>query len=909
MRARPFGSGPGLGRGTLAQDVAHTEAKGRPERAKRVEGLRQWSPGLARGAQRLSEGPFGYFDAARREYVITRPDTPTPWINYLGSEAYCAMLSNTAGGYSFHRDPRDRRLLRFRYNNLPADRPGRYLFVRDEGSATFWSLSWQPVCPPPARYRYECRHGRGYTIIRSSYHGIEAAVTYLVPLGANLEIWAMTLRNTTRRTRRLSVFSYAEFCVLQADADMTDFQYTLNIARAERRDQLLLHLTNYFPRAGRSDLTFFGVDRPLSGFDCDRETFIGPYRSEACPQVVTEGRAANSVASGGNPIGSHWIRLTLPPGRSASAHFVLGTAQSPTQAQRLVQRYASAEASRRELERLQGYWEDATGRLTVQTPDPEVDELVNVWTAYQCRTTFNWSRSASYYESGIGRGIGYRDTNQDTLGVVHAIPDKVRERIVQLARNQFAQGDAYHQYFPLTGRGDKTGYSDDHLWLIVSTAAYLKETGELAFLETPIPFVDGPNATLYEHLRRALAYSYAQTGPHKLPLIGYADWNDCLNLDGPNHQAESVWVAQLLYAVTQEVIELARRTGRVGEARVWEAKARRLRRTVNTVAWDGRWFIRAFDDRRRPIGSRRCREGKIHLNAQSWAVLSGIADGDRGRQCMDAVRKHLDTPHGIRLTAPPYRAYDSAVGAVGTFAPGLKENGGIFCHANPWAVIAEALLKRADQAFAYYKQIAPTTRNKIADIHQAEGYVYAQFIAASPHRDEGRARNSWLTGSATWNYVAITQYLLGVRPTHDGLLVDPCLPSPWSGFRMRRVFRGATYDITVRRDSRQQGEAVSVRVDGAAHRSQILPVFTDRGMHRVDVVMGCANNNHLTPPPVALPHRGNPRPEGRGVAFGDATGGGVRPNVTERSERKFAGRTKQHGGGSLKEDSCAALAS
>lgn len=781
---------------------------------------------------------YGRFDAAAREFVIRRPDTPTPWINYLGSDEYCAMISNTAGGYSFHRDPRDKRLLRFRYNNVPVDRPGRYVFVRDEGSAAFWSLTWQPVCTPRTRFGYECRHGLGYTTIRSRCAGIEGEVTYFVPLGAALEVWAVTLRNTTSRTRRLSLFSYVEFCVLQAVMDMQDFQYTLNIARAERRGSALLHLTNYFPRAGRHDLTFFGVDRPLAGFDCDREAFLGPYRTEADPRVVVEGRSTNSVASGGNPIGSHWLRLTLRPGESTTLRFVLGTARSPDEAQQLLRLYGAPGTVARSRERLRAHWEDSLSRLVVQTPDPDVDLLVNTWNAYQCRMTFNWSRSASYYESGIGRGIGFRDTNQDTLGVVHAIPKQVRARIISLASNQFERGDAYHQYFPLTGKGDKTGYSDDHLWLIVSTAGYLKETGDLAFLKTVIPFVEGRAASLYDHLLRALEYSYTHLGPHGMPLIGFADWNDCLNLSGARHQAESVWVAQLLYHVTQEVIELSRRLGRRADVARLRRRAASLRRAVNTRGWDGAWFVRAFDDRRHPVGSRTCREGKIDLIAQAWAVISGVAEGERGRRCMDAARHWLDSPHGLRLVAPPYSTYDPAIGAVGTFRPGLKENGGVFCHANPWAMIAETRLGRGDRAFDYYKKIAPTTRNRIAHIHRAEGYVYAQFIAAPPHRDAGMARNSWLTGSASWNYVAITQYILGVRATYEGLLVAPCLPSGWKGFRMRRVFRGATYDIHVRRAAGRRTSGVTVQVDGCSQPSNIVPAFRDGRTHTVEVMLG-----------------------------------------------------------------------
>lgn len=783
---------------------------------------------------------YGYFDEKNKEYVITRPDTPAPWINYLGQDEYCAMISNTAGGYSFHKDPRDRRITRYRYNNIPMDRPGRYLYLRDNSAKEYWSLTWSPTNKDLREYGYECRHGLGYTQISSCYRHIETGATYFVPLDENLEVWIVKVKNNGTKERDFSLFSYVEFCLWNAIMDMQDFQYSLNISRAECEGSTIYHLTNYYPHAGHKTFAFFSASKKIFGFDTDRERFIGNYRDESTPLVIETGKSFNSVNRGGNPIGSHHLKFALRPQEEKYFLFVLGVEEDKARAAVKIKKYRELKYSLRKLKELKERWQESLGNLEAKTPDKELDTMVNVWNQYQCRTTFNWSRSASLYESGIGRGMGFRDANQDTLGVLHSISPRVKQRIIDLAKNQFRAGNSYHQYFTLTKAGDKTGYSDDHLWLIVSISNYIKETGDFGFLKAKVPFADGESDTIYEHLLRAVEYSFGDCGRHGIPHLGYADWNDCLNNAGK--EAESIWVAEFLCYVTKELAVIARLMGRKKDSLRLEGLYRRMSDTINKRAWDGSWYIRVFDYKGRPIGSKRCKEGgKIYLNSQSWAILSGVADEKRAVKCMDAVKKILDTRHGIKLLAPAYKTFYTYIGAIGTFCPGLKENGGIFCHANPWAVIAETKLGRGSRAFAYYKKTCPAARNKIADIQKTEPYIYSQFIAGDESPEFGRSRNAWLTGSASWNLVAVSWYILGVRPDYHGLIVDPCIPGKWSSFKINRFFRNAMYNIEVANPRHVSSGIKSIEVDGKKIQGNILPVFNDKKAHSVKVVMGKKN--------------------------------------------------------------------
>jgi cellobiose phosphorylase len=819
----------------------------------------------------------GFFDDSRHEYVINRPDTPLPWINYLGNKAYFGLISNTAGGYSFYRDARLRRLIRYRYNNVPTDTGGRTIYLRDDGTppvagkeetgttGEFWSPSWQPA--RRALETYTCRHGLDYTIIGSTYLGIEAQTRYFVPLGENLEIWQLSVTNHRKRAARLSVFSCVEFCLWDAWDDATNLQRNLSIGEVEvdwsgDAPGVIYHKSEY--RERRNHFAFFACSEPLAGFDTQREDFLGPYGGWDSPAVVARGCSLNSVAHGWAPIGSHHVRLDLKPGETRQIVFLLGYHENPDgkkfdppgsqqidkrSVQPIIDRYLDPENVEAAFAALRATWDDLRGVFQVETPDVHTNRMVNIWNAYQCMVTFNLSRSASFFESGIGRGMGFRDSNQDLLGVVHMVPERARERILDLAATQLESGGAYHQYQPLTKRGNDavgSGFNDDPLWLILAVAAYLKETGDWGILDEMVPYDNQPGSEhpLYEHLQRSLRYSLDHLGPHGLPLIGRADWNDCLNLNtfsstpGESFQtadtkdgktAESVFIAGLFVLAAKELAGIARWCGLSREAEGYEVEAATMETAVCQHGWDGEWFLRAYDDRSEKVGSSACAEGQIFVEPQGICTMAGIgldagaagSQPDAGR-ALASVGEYLATAHGIVLLQPAYTRYYLHLGEISSYPPGYKENAGIFCHTNPWIMIAEAILGNGDRAHDYYLRINPSAREEISDVHRCEPYVYAQMIAGRDAPTHGEAKNSWLTGTAAWNYVAISQWILGIRPTYDGLEITPVIPNDWSGFEATRLFRGVTYRISVERVG--SGNAVALFVDGSPVEGNVAPL-------------------------------------------------------------------------------------
>lgn len=813
---------------------------------------------------------YGTFDDARREYVISRPDTPLPWFNYLGCQDYFGLISNTAGGYSFYRDARLRRITRYRYNNIPTDLGGRYLYLRDGNTGAFWSPTWQPTRSPLEGYT--CRHGLGYTIIASSYLGIDAQALYFVPLDATLELWQLTLANRRKEPANLSVFSFVEFSLWDALDDASNFQRNFSIGEVEVDGGVIYHKSEY--RERRDHFAFFACSEPLAGFDTQREAFLGPYRGLESPLAVERGRSADSIAHGWAPIGSHHISLSLQAGETRRLIFLLGYHENPRAekfdppgsqtlnkrtALPIIRHYLEESHVRSAFEQLRAYWDGLLSPLQVQTPDACTDRMVNTWNAYQCMVTFNLSRSASFFESGIGRGIGFRDSNQDLLGFVHMVPERARERLIDLAATQLEDGGAFHQYQPLTRRGNAaigSGFNDDPLWLILSAAAYLKETGDWSVLNEPVPFENRPGSEqpLYEHLRRSLAYTLGRLGPHGLPLIGRADWNDCLNLNtfseepGESFQtvatregktAESVFIAGLFVLAAGEMAQIAAELGRTEEALLYREQAARMQAAVEQHGWDGAWFLRAYDYFGEKVGSAGCAEGQIFIEPQGMCVMAGIGLQDgRARQALDSVRERLATPHGILLQQPAYSRYYLHLGEISSYPPGYKENAGIFCHTNPWIMIAETLLGRGERAHDYYRRINPAVREELADLHRCEPYVYAQMVAGRDAPTHGEAKNSWLTGTAAWNYVAVTQFILGLRPTLRGLRVSPCIPAGWPGFRARRHYRNAWYEIEVRKLEGVSSGVREIRVDGQPISGDILPIFADGQVHSVLVLLG-----------------------------------------------------------------------
>ncbi len=798
---------------------------------------------------------FGYFDDTNREYVITQPDTPLPWINYLGCQAYFGIISNTAGGYSFYRDARLRRLTRYRYNNAPFDCGGRYLYLRDDTSGEYWSPSWQPT-PTRDLENYTCRHGMGYTTIGSRYRGIYASTRYFVPLDANLEIWQLTLVNHRLEPAAISVFSAIEFCLWDAQDDATNFQRNFSIGQVEIDDGVIYHKTEY--RERRDHFAWFACSEKISGFETQRDTFLGRARGWDRPAAVERGELSNSVANGWAPMGSHHVRLVLQPGERREIIFALGYHENPKDdkfdppesqiinkrtVKPVIAKYLDPANVNAEFERLRTYWDGLLGIYQASTPDIHTDRMVNIWNAYQCMATFNMSRSASFYESGIGRGLGFRDSNQDLLGFVHMIPDRARERIIDLAATQLPTGGAYHQYQPLTKKGNNdigSNFNDDPHWLILGVAAYLKETGDFSILDAPVQYDNEPGSEqpLYDHLLRSFRYTLERLGPHGLPLIGRADWNDCLNLNcfsdtpGQSFQtttnkdgktAESVFIAGLFVLAGRELASIAKLHGLDQEAASYLDEVAIMERTIREHGWDGDWFIRAYDDFGNKVGSKECSEGKIFIESQGFCVLAGVGlDDGRARRALDSVRKHLATPHGIMLQQPAYSRYYVHLGEISSYPPGYKENAGIFCHNNPWVIIAEAMTGNGDGAHDYYSRINPSAREPISDVHRCEPYVYAQMIAGRDAPTHGEAKNSWLTGTAAWNYYAITQWILGIRPEYGGLRVAPEIPERWTGFHVTRSFRGVRFDIAVRRKG--PGNRVTLTVDGQAHDGNLVPL-------------------------------------------------------------------------------------
>jgi cellobiose phosphorylase len=797
---------------------------------------------------------FGHFDDTAREYVITRPDTPLPWINYLGCEAYFGLISNTAGGYSFYKDARLRRLTRYRYNNAPYDMGGRYIYLRDNADGKFWSPSWMPV--RSALDEYTCRHGMGYTIIRSVSRGIEAETCFFVPLGESLEIWELTLTNHREKPADISVFSAVEFCLWDAWDDSTNFQRNYSTGEMEIVDEVIYHKTEY--RERRDHFAYFACSEKLSGFDTQREAFLGPYRGWDSPTVVEKGQSSDSVAHGWQPIGSHHVKVHLKAGESKKTIFLLGYQENLKDAKfdppgsqtinkktvkPIIAKYLQPKNVEAAFVALCDYWIELLGKLQVTTPNEHTNRMVNIWNAYQCMITFNMSRSASYFESGIGRGMGYRDSNQDLLGFVHMIPERARERILDLAATQLKNGGAFHQFQPLTKRGNNdvgSGFNDDPLWLVLAVVAYLKETGDWAILDEPVQYGNeaGSETPLYEHLQRSLQYTLDRLGPNSLPLIGRADWNDCLNLNcfsdtpGQSFQtttnkdgkvAESVLIAGLFVLAAKEMVEIAGRRDDKAQVAQMQKAAAQMENTIWKSGWDGEWFRRAYDDFGHVLGSKENEEGKIFIEPQGMCIMAGLGVKDgRARKALDSVAKHLATPHGIVLQQPAFSKYYLHLGEISSYPPGYKENAGIFCHTNPWIMIAETKIGRGDQAYDYYMRINPSRREEISDLHKCEPYIYAQMIAGKDAPSHGEAKNSWLSGTAALNYVAISQAILGIQPTYDGLEIAPVIQSEWKGFEAIRQFRGVRYEISVKRVG--PGSNISLEFDGQPVSGTVIPL-------------------------------------------------------------------------------------
>lgn len=809
---------------------------------------------------------YGHFDDQRREYVITTPKTPLPWINYLGSQDFFSLISNTGGGYSFYKDAKLLRLTRYRYNDCPLDSNGHYYYIKDGN--TVWNPGWQPV--KASLDSYVCRHGLGYSVFESQKNGISARQEVFVPMDEPCELTRITLANTGNDTKKLELFSLVEFCLWNAMDDMTNFQRNYSLAEIEIEDSAIYHKTEY--RERRNHYAVYAVNTQIDGFDTDREAFCGAYRGFGDAEVVFEGESRNSVAHGWAPVGSHHISVELLPGESRSFIFVLGYCENPDDkkfsapgiinkepAKALLEKYSTDEQFDLALEKLRSYWDELLSRFKLSSENEKLNRTVNIWNQYQCMVTFNMSRSASYFESGLGRGMGFRDSCQDLLGFVHLLPERARERILDIAATQFPDGSAYHQYQPLTKRGNLdvgSGFNDDPLWLIAGVSAYLRETGDFSILDEFCDF-DNDEALaepLMEHLRRSFRYTVTHKGPHGLPLIGRADWNDCLNLNcfstapgesfqtfGPSEGpvAESVFIAGLFVKSGREYADICRHMGLNGEADEVLREISDMEKTVLDAGWDGDWFIRAYDAFSKPVGSKVCDEGQIYIEPQGMCVMAGIGvENGCAEKALKSVKERLDSKYGIVLHQPAYTSYRLNLGEISSYPPGYKENAGIFCHNNPWVSCAETVLGHGDRAFEIFSRTCPVFLEDIGEIHRTEPYVYCQMVAGKDAPSFGEGKNSWLTGTAAWTFTNMSQYILGIMPTLDGLSVDPCIPSDIKSFSVTRVYRGATYNISVDNSDGVQKGVSRVEVDGKPLSGKLLPVAPEGTTVEVFVKMG-----------------------------------------------------------------------
>ena len=827
---------------------------------------------------------FGYFDDAAREYVITNPATPFPWINYLGNEDFFGLISNTAGGYNFYKDAKFRRITRYRYNGVPMDNGGRYFYINDNG--TIWNPGWKP-CKMPLD-SYECRHGMNYTRITGSKNGVEASVLFFVPLKTWAEVQKVTLRNTGTEKKSLKLFSFAEWCLWNAATDMENFQRNWSTGEVEIDGATIYHKTEYKER--RNHYAYYALSNaPIQGFDTDRESFIGLYNEFANPQCVCEGKPANSIAHGWSPIASHYIEVELAPGESKDYIFLLGyveneqeekfsaedierkqrgellssqdsdvTLVNKQKAQETIRRFATVEAVDQAFDELHAMWDQLLDKYVVKSGDERLDRMVNIWNQYQCMITFNFSRSASFFESGVGRGMGFRDSNQDLVGFVHQVPARARERIIDIASTQLPDGACYHQYQPPTKRGNNDiggGFNDDPMWLIFGTVAYIKETGDFSILDEMVPWDNEPDTevSLMEHLRISFNHVVENLGPHALPLIGRADWNDCLNLNcfswDPNEsfqttennsegsKAESLMIAGLFVFCGKQYVELCQQMkGQEAEAERAQKCIDEMVEAVKQHGWDGEWYLRAYDFYGNKIGSDENEEGKIFIESQGFCTMAGIGlEEGMVDKALDSCKKYLDCEHGMVLNNPAYTTYHVEMGEISSYPAGYKENAGIFCHNNPWVIIGETVAGRGNDAWDHYTKICPAWI-KDQQLHKVEPYVYCQMVAGKDAAKPGEGKNSWLTGTAAWNWYTITQFILGIQPTYDGIVINPCIPTTLKEYEVKRVLRDTTFHISVKNPKGVEKGVSQIIVDGQPIEGSIVKATP--GTHQVEVIMG-----------------------------------------------------------------------
>ena len=794
---------------------------------------------------------YGYFDNENREYVIDRVDVPVSWTNYIGVENMCAVVNHTAGGYLFYKTPQYHRITRFRPNGVPMDRPGHYVYLRDDEDGDYWSISWQPVGKPLEQAKYACRHGMSYSVYECDYKGISSSQKLMIPIGDTVELWDVRIKNKGNTLRKISIFSYCEFSFHHIDMDNQNFQMSLYAAGSSYAAGIIEH-DLFYEEFGYQ---YFTASFQPDGYDCVRDRFIGAYRTETNPAAVERGACSSSFEKGGNHYGALHKQLLIRPGEEVRVIFMLGEGKREEGAL-LREKYSDPAQVDRAAQELSDYWTNKFSKLQVRTPDENMNTMLNIWNLYQSEINIMFSRFASFIEVGGRTGLGYRDTAQDAMTIPHSNPEKCRQRIEQLLHGLVSKGYGLHLFDPAWFEeqeemrpfasptvipvpdeksrihGLKDTCSDDALWLIPSIAEYIRETGEEEFLDKVIGYADGGEGSVYEHMKKILDFYAEQVGEHGVCLGLRADWNDCLNLGG----GESALVSFLHVWALEHFLEMAKRKGIQEDIGKYSAMYRRVKHVCGTQLWDKEWFIRGITKSGKKIGTSEDKEGKVHLESNAWAVLSGAATYEQGIKAMDSVEKYLYTPYGIMLNAPSYTVPDEEVGFVTRVYPGVKENGAIFSHPNPWAWAAECRLGRGDRAMKYYLALCPSRQNDMIEIRESEPYSYCQFIMGKDHTAFGRARHPFMTGSGGWAYFSATRYILGIRPQFDNLLIDPCIPPEWEGFEAVREWRGALYRIHIKNPEHVMKGVKRIIADGV--ETEAVPAYPAGTEHEIEVVMG-----------------------------------------------------------------------
>lgn len=796
---------------------------------------------------------YGYFDNGNREYVINRPDIPVSWTNYLGVKDLCTVISQNAGGYTFYKNAQTGRITRFRPNGIPLDRPGHYLYLRDEDNGDYWSLSWQPVGKSLEEADYQCRHGLSYSKFLSDYNNIKTEQLLFIPINDDVELWDVKIKNTGEEKRRLSIYSYLEFSFHHIDIDNQNYQMSLYASGSSYKDSIIEYDFYYDPQK----YTYFTANFEPDSYDCVRDSFIGNYRTETNPLAVEQGRCYNSTELGGNHCASLHKRITLKPGEEKRIIFMLGVGRRE-KGRQIRQKYSNFFNVNQSFQDLKNYWDNKLASFQCKTPHLGLNTMINTWNLYQAETCVIWSRFASFIEVGGRTGLGYRDTAQDAMAVAHTNPGKVKRRIIELLGGLTQAGYGLHLFEPelfnpeqkkeseyksptVVPTPDKNDLihgledtcSDDALWLVPTICNYAKESGDIAFFDEILTFADGGEASVFEHMKRILDFSAEQIGITGICKGLRADWNDCLNLGG----GESAMVSFLHYWALNSFIDAAVYLGKEADVEKYKKIAKKVKKACEANLWDGSWYIRGFTADGEKIGSKESEEGKVHLESNTWAVISGVASEKRGKMCMDAVNDYLYSEYGLHLVSPAYSKVNDDIGFVTRVYQGIKENGSIFSHPNPWAWIAECKLGRGNRAMKFYDALLPYNQNDNIEVREAEPYSYCQFIMGKDHSAFGRARHPWLTGTAGWAYTAVSRWILGIRTSFSGLIIDPCIPDDWDNFEVNRKWRGAFFRIIVKNPNNVQKGVKSITIDGRIISGSIPPQ-AEGSEHEILVIMG-----------------------------------------------------------------------